>query len=281
MDKRTLSQARPFLVLGLVLLAWLLLPTAVRTLLRVSFSEFHAPAVVTASHLRDLQAFWGTRLHSKRDLIEAGRDLARLNAHYELGIQELETIRLERDRLEALLDLPSVPGYRYEIARVARRDFTSWWQQVLIRKGSRHGLEEGMGVIFSGGVVGVVREVHTYTAVVDLLSSPRVRMAVFVEGDDRPVSFRGGANPALGPAFGRADFVPADISASPDRPRLVVTSGLGGIFPAGLAVGLIEQLEPGPDGLFRTGRVALDPRLNRLAEVAVLVPLEDGSGPAP
>ena len=93
----------------------------------------------------------------------------------------------EAKGLEEILRLPSYPAYRYETARVARRDLSGWWRQFVIRKGRNYGLTVGAPVIFSGGVVGRIREVHAYTAVVDLISSPALRIAASVQGDNRPI----------------------------------------------------------------------------------------------
>jgi rod shape-determining protein MreC len=62
---------------------------------------------------------------------------------------------------------------------------------------------------------------------------------------------------------------------------LLVTSGLGGIFPPGLIVGQVVQLEPSTDGLFKTGRVLIDERLGRITEVTVLVPIDPSVVNAP
>jgi len=70
------EQARPFLVLGLALAAWLVAPIAVKTAARASFFEMTAPVVAASSYVNDLQKFWALRLHSKDELIEAGRDMA-------------------------------------------------------------------------------------------------------------------------------------------------------------------------------------------------------------
>ncbi|MBE2213521.1 MAG: rod shape-determining protein MreC [Opitutaceae bacterium] len=275
MPRKHFLQARPFLALGLIVVAWLVLPLVVKSLARVSFYEFQAPALLSASYLRDLQDYWALRVQSKDELIAAGRDIAHTNARYELGIRENEALRAEVERLERLLNLPVHTGYRYEIARVARRDFSIWWQQLWIRKGTNHGIPVGAPVVYTGGVVGRVREVHATTAVVDLISSPNIRLAATFAGDNRPVAYLGVANPQFANPHGRVQFVPGDIAASAAAPAQLVTSGLGGIFPPGLVIGRIQKLTIGPDGQFKEGEVILDERLSSLSEVAVLVPIDD------
>jgi rod shape-determining protein MreC len=268
------DQAKPFAMLGIVVLAWIVLPVAVKSFLRVSFFELQAPIQASASYARDLQEYWAERAHSKNDLIRAGQELRRVYAGYEFQAQQTEALRAEIMRLEELLRLPSNPRYRSEPARVALRDFSGWWQQLVIRKGANYDLPVGAPVVYSGGVVGRVREVHAYTAVVDLVTSRRVRLAATFEDDSRrPVSYQGGLNPALGPARGLVEFVPPDIFASASAPKRLVTSGLGGVFPAGLTIGHVSRLETSTDGLFKSGEVSLDPRLSELVEVTVLVPL--------
>lgn len=273
MPKKRFLTARPFLALGVVVLLWMLVPFAVKSLARVSFYEFQAPAHLAASEIRNLQDYWSMRVHSKNELIEVGRDLARNNARYELKIRENETLAAELARLTAYFNLPAREGYRYEVARVVRRDFSAWWQQIIINKGSNYPIKPGYPVVFTGGVVGRVRKVDLYTSTVDLLSSQDVRLAANFEGDNRPVAYRGGPNPSFTSPRGRVEFVPGDITATPGKPALLVTSGLGGVFPPGLPIGRVPLLEPGPDGKFKVGEVILDERLGSLAEVAVLVPV--------
>jgi|GEM_PF-68907 len=294
------DQARPFLTLALLLLVWLVAPVFLKAFWRASFFEFQAPIDATASYVRDLQEYWTLRAHSKHELIEAGRDLARINASYALAVQENATLRAELDRQHSLLQIPPQPEHRMEHARVVRRDFSAWWQRLIVRKGRNYRIPVGAPVVFAGGVVGVVSEVHAYTATVDLISSPKVRLAAVIEGDARPISYQGGLNPTLAPPRGVIEFVPLDIaqtaSASPASniptaprranaarngpPRQLLTSGLGGVFPAGLRIGQITQLKPNADGLFQTGEVALDSRLSELREVTILVPVGELSSAA-
>lgn len=267
------DQARPFATLAVVLLMWTLLPFTVKAFTRVAFFELQAPFAAAQSYVQDLQEFWALRARPKNEIIEAGRDLARLNAAYEIRLQENEHLRAELLRMENLLKLPPMPAYRSEPARVARRDFSGWWQRLIIRKGRNHGLTVGAPVIYVGGIVGRVSEVYAYTAVVDLITSPTFRVAASAEGDTRPISYQGGLNRSFTTPRGTVEFVPTDIFADPNRPKRLVTSGLGGVFPPGLTIGEIIVLEPSTDGLFKSGEVRLDTRLGSLVEVTVLVPL--------
>jgi rod shape-determining protein MreC len=271
---RRFDQAKPFVTLGIVVALWLLLPIAVKSFTRATFFELTAPVTVSASYARDLKEYWSLRLHSNHDLIQAGTDLARVNASYEMAVQQNSELQAEIARLESLLKLPSFTEYRYEHARVARRDFNGWWQTIVIRKGRNYGIPVGAPVVFTGGVVGKVTEVHLATAVVELISSDGVRLAGVIEGDTRPIAYQGGVNPTFGPPVGVVENVPLDIVVRRGTPpKRLITSGLGGVFPPGLTLGKVTKLELGSDGLFQSGEVQLDERLGSLTEVTVLVPL--------
>jgi len=271
------DQAQPFITLGIIVLAWLIVPTVFKRYMRLSFFEFQAPIDTAASGVRDVREFWSLRTRTKNELIEAGIDLAHLNAKYETSIQQNAALQGEVARLEELLKLPPRTEYRAEPARVVRRDFNSWWQVLIIRKGANHGITVGAPVIFTGGVVGHIRAVHSYESEVLMISNPGLRLAATIEGDSRPLSYQGGVNPVFGPAMGRVEFVPLEMTATPSAPRRLVTSGLGGVFPPGLKIGDIVRLDPSTDGLFKSGDVKLDPRLDSIEEVTVLVPIGAGA----
>ncbi len=283
MRPQRFDQARPFLTLGIVALVWLLVPAVVKRFARASFYELQAPGEVTAAGVRQLQEFWALRTRSADDLIAAGKQTADALAFYELSARQQEQLAAENERLRALLNLPADPGWHYEQARVVRRDFSAWWQQLIIRKGTDYHIPVGAPVVYAGGVAGRVREVGAHTSVVELISSPGLRLAAVVEGDTRPVSYQGGENPAFGASRGTVEYVPLDVITLIGAPRRLLTSGLGGVFPAGLPIGTLTHAEPAPDGLFKTGEVRLDPALSELTEVTVLVPLhpEETAPPVP
>ena len=273
MAKLRLDRIKPLVALGVFLLAWWIVPTTVKSFLRVSFAEFQAPAWVATSYLDDLEGFWSRRSHSKVELIEAGREVARAKSLYQFNAQRKETLENEITRLEAILNLPSRREFRYEVARVVRRDLNVWWQQIIIRKGKDFDIPEGAAVVFSGGVVGRVVEVNAFTSRVELITSPNFRMAANFEGDERPVVYQGVPQTGFGDPVGSVRDAPQDVVASSQNPLRLVSTRLGGTFPPGLMIGRVPWLEPGSTGIFQAGKVELDPRLLSLHEVAVLIPL--------
>lgn len=267
------SILKPWLILGGFLLTWWILPAILKSFTQIGLYELQAPISKSSAKLKDLQQYWTLRNHSKKELIEAIRDLARLNASYELALSENTALKEEIHRLETLLSLPKPPGYQQILARIIRRDLSSWSHQVIIHKGQKDGVIKGAAVIYSKGVVGRIKETFAHTSVVELVSSPTFRIAAKFEKDDRPITYQGISNPAFMNPLGESYNIPTDIYTSPEHPLKLVSSKLGGVFPDGLEIGTVMHLEPGNDGIFNKGFVFLNPNLHSIQEVAVLLPL--------
>ncbi|MGF1483956.1 MAG: rod shape-determining protein MreC [Opitutales bacterium] len=265
------EQIKPLAWLAAFLVAWILVPPFFKRFVRSALYEFQAPAVAASSHLNDLQAYWSLRGESNDALLETIRDLSRINRAYAFRLNENQSLHAQLERLEEALDLPREPTYRYELARVARRDIDAWWQGLILRKGANYEIPVGAAVIFEGGVVGRVTEVRLYTCVVELVSSPSFRMAANFVGDSRPVTYNGSTQTPMGAPVGRVNDVPPDIQPGTE-PLELVSSSLGGVFPQGLTIGTVERLEIGANGLFQRGPVILSEELRSLREVAILLP---------
>ncbi len=265
---------RPFL-LGFIAIAlcWFA-PSTVKRFFAETFYEFDAPVAVASSRVRDLARYWEMRSRSKHELIEAGRDAARVSGALQFEAQQYNALREENMRLERMLGLPSRPETRTVVARVARRDIGLWWQQIIVRRGKSDGIREGCPVVDAYGVVGRVRTVHLTTSVVELISSPSFRISAYIAGSDYPVTFRGASSGPLHRPSGIIRDIPSDFPSEFNQRVPVVTTGIGGVFPAGLTLGVISKnLELTEDGLFYEAPVELRPHLATLEEVAILVPI--------
>lgn len=264
---------RPLAIMAAVIALWWLVPGAVRRVARESFYELQAPLAVTESRLKDLRQYWEFSSRSKTELIEAGRDLARMNADMAVTLAQMESLAAENRRLEAALGLPSRPEIRQIVARVAHRDINRWWSRITLAKGRVHGVREGQPVINGGGVVGRVVEAHANTCEVQLITDPAFRISALIEGHDLPVVYRGASTIPFEPPRGHAAQIPADFKNETGRLPHVVTSGIGGIFLGGLYLGSLEA-EPKvtSDGLFREANVLVRPDLIDIHEATILAP---------
>jgi len=158
------------------------------------------------------------------------------------------------------------------VVRVLRRDLNSWWQLLWIDAGSAQGIRTGMGVVSREGVVGRIREVYEQSSVVELLTSPRFRMAAQLQGDPRPFIFEGtGSRFGLG-AIGSVQALQPEMALRPGETRDIITTGLSGSFPPGLPIGTLFDTSTLSEGGLLEGRVRLRNDLNTLREVSALIP---------
>lgn len=268
---------RPFFFLFVGMMVWWFAPSALRRLVYEAGYEFEAPSLVLSSHMRELGQYWEMRSRSKNDLIRAGRDTARLAATMQYEIAQNNGLKEENARLLKLIGMEERPDFRTVPARVVQRRLSMWWQQIILRKGKADGICVGCPVVNAYGVVGRVRQVFETTCVVELISSPAFRISATIEGiENCAVTYQGAGASPLRAASGKIADIPADAVFPEGITRLeVVTSGLGGIFPAGLKIGTVSATPTNfADGMFRGVPVELAQRLAAIEEAAILVPVD-------
>ncbi len=267
---------RPFVFLFAGMIAWWFVPAAVRRVVYEAAYEFEAPAFVLSSRMSDLARYWELRSRNRDDLIRAGRDASRLAATMQYEIAAASELRKENARLETLLGMPSRPEYRTVPARVAQRRLGMWWQQLVLRRGKKDGIRPGCPVVNAYGVVGRVRDVFSDTCVVELISSPSFRISAMLTGEENlAVTYQGAGATPFSRATGRIGDIPAGTVFPENGARTdVVTSGLGGIFPAGLRIGSLAGTPArSEDGVFREAVVELAQNLASIEEASILVPV--------
>ncbi len=265
---------KSFAVMGAVIAAWWVIPGGAHRVARESFYEFQAPLFIAESRMKDLRRYWELSSRPDSSLIEAGRDLARMNADMSVRLAQTDELREEVSRLEEALRLPSRPEIRQIVARVAQRDINRWWSRVILAKGRVHGVREGQPVINGGGVVGRVVAAHANTCEVELITDPEFRFSANLDGDARRVVYRGLTSVPFETPRGLVTNIPADFKNETGLPLRLVTSGLGGVFLGGLYIGTMEtDPEETADGLFREARVLVRPDLLDIREATILAPV--------
>ncbi|WP_291510430.1 rod shape-determining protein MreC [Acidithiobacillus sp.] len=232
-----------------------------------SMGLFLASPVLAADQA--LVRLWGEGQDYLRSRDQLLRENARLRAELLQAQQELvklPLIRSENRQLLALLDSFPVPPGRVTVAGVVAQDLSPSNQSIIIDLGSRQGIRVGQPVLAPGGVVGQVVAVSTWNARVALLSDLDSSLPVRPEHSNTPLLLDGTGN--LREL--RVPFQARDTDLKPGT--LLVTSGLGGRFPAGLPVGRITAVERPTDAAFAVVRVRPLAQLGQLNTVLLLWP---------
>ena len=94
---------------------------------------------------------------------------------------KLNLLKRDNVRLREILSLRESSNNDNISAAVISRKTGSWWRQILLNKGSKHGVEIGDTVIGPGGLLGRVNNTSLYTSSVTLLTSPESKVGVWVD----------------------------------------------------------------------------------------------------
>jgi len=203
-------------------------------------------------------AFWGLREENER----LRRSLLELEAERGRFLEAEAT----NARLRALLELKSGLASSSVSATVIGNSASGWFRSISIDKGSQGGVRKGMAVVTPLGVVGQVTAVASQSSKVLLLTDQNSAVDVI----DQRSRAQGIVSGSL-----EDDAVMKYVKRSEDvqvGDRLI-TSGLDGIYPKGLLVGVVSRLSKKGYGLFQTVEVALAANPSRIEEVQVIAPL--------
>jgi rod shape-determining protein MreC len=176
-----------------------------------------------------------------RDALRA--DKTKLEAELRLAqfrLQRYEALEAETQRLRALRDSTAGVTDRFVIGDVMDVDLDAFRERVLVDKGAGDGVYVGQAVLDSGGVFGQVARVGQLTSEVILVSDAAHAIPVQINRNGlRTVAVGTGDTNRL-----KLPYLPtsADVIAG----DLLVTSGLGGGFPAGYPVGTVAEVKRDP-----------------------------------
>lgn len=204
---------------------------------------------------------WFSDLSVSRDDLES---LRAQNDELRQRLAELEEARQENERLSALVEFAEERKLTKLGARVIGRPTSSWEGVITIDRGTADGVEPGMPVLAAQGLLGQVFEVSEHAARVRLITDQRSGVAAMVQSTRTPGVVKGSIDGEL-----TLDFVSAETTTVVGD--VIITSGLGGVYPKGLVIGDVVSVEEKRGELFP--RIALVSRVpvNRLEEVIVLV----------
>ncbi len=193
------------------------------------------------------------------------RDLALENRRLLNEIASFQEVARENERLRQLVEFNNPLEGKKVVAQVIAQDVSPEFRMIRINKGQQQGVTVGMAVIALEGIVGrVIRTGKDFSDVLSLLDSSsavdsllqRNRVRGVIEGQgDQLLSMK---------YLRRTDDV--------QEGDMIVSSGIGGLFPKGLTIGKVVSVKKKNFGISQTVEVAPTVDFNRLEEVTVIDP---------
>jgi rod shape-determining protein MreC len=229
-------------------------------LIFLSLGGYLQPALNTASNpLISIQQWISSRYMAVYEFLTVPRDVANLrqrNAELENEVSNLQTqvIQLEQQLREAelvfaLLDFArGRPQNEYVASAVIGRDPSPFVRYIFINQGSDDGLRHGMPVVTEQGLVGRVDAVTANGARVQLITDPAASVNVRLQSLDVDAVVAGSVTGDI-----TLGFVPQDVTLQPGD--LILTSGLGGVYPSDIVVGQVISVRKLETELFQTASV--------------------------
>ena len=200
------------------------------------------------------------------DLIDVRRrneELKKKVERLELETQKIPEMEKENERLKGLLHLVEEQPDELIAARVVGEDVMNWFKCVIIDKGRYAGIKEKMPVITPSGIVGQAVEVHNWHTKVMVVNDTNSAVDVYVSGKNARGIVEGTGSTTL-----KLKYVTKnDEIEVGDK---LITSGKDAIFPKGLAVGIVINVNKNKAGLFSDIDVMPFNNFKKLDEVLVV-----------
>jgi len=232
--------------------------------IRATLSIFLYPLQYAVNLPFSAGSWVGENFASRETLLEANTQLKTQNEFLQAQMQKFISLELENIRLRELLEASKRIPDRVLAAELFAIDFDPFSHKVLINKGSRHDTYKGQPVIDSDGVFGQTVALTPLTASVMLITDPSHSL---------PIQFNrtGLRSIATGTGdMGKLELLHIPNNADIQEGDLVVTSGLGGVFPKGYPVARVTSFKPEPTQPY--AQVTAEPlaKLDRSREVLLV-----------
>ena len=180
---------------------------------------------------------WGTDFFESRESLKLrNQQLETQNLLNNVRLQKLASLERENHRLQSLLGSSFRLTERVLVAELLKIDSDPFSQQIVINRGQADEVFDGQPVLDAAGVMGQVMSVSRFASRVILLTDPNHSIPV-------QINRNGLRSIATGRGFGKSlDLAYLPHNADVRVGDLLVTSGLGGRFPAGYPVGTIRHI---------------------------------------
>ncbi len=182
--------------------------------------------------------YWADEaLSTQQSLLEKNREFEARHLENRVQLQKLDIIEKENERLRKLLGAIPKTTERLLISEIINVDLDPYKQLILLNKGSSSDVYQGQPIIDAQGVMGQVVHVGPMSSTAVLITDASHAIPVQVNRTGlRAIAFGSGKIDQL-----NLRYLPHNVDIK--EGDLLITSGLGGVFPPNFPVAVISKIE--------------------------------------
>ncbi|MFY4774724.1 rod shape-determining protein MreC [Metabacillus sp. RGM 3146] len=211
---------------------------------------FHRPAQYFSGFFGDMNDLKNT--YDENKFLKS-----RLDQYAQLD-SDLQDVKDENNKLrEELNRKDSLRAYKPTPAVVIARNPDKWYEYITINKGSQQGISVDSAVITSKGLIGKIKSTDQFTSTVQLLSAQDRKnlISAIVQNKDGKGSKIYGLIEGYDNKSKKLLLRHIGTDMKIQKGQDVVTSGTGGVFPKGLSIGKVAEVQPDSYGLTKMAYV--------------------------
>lgn len=210
----------------------------------------------------------GEYIHTVTVSVEENETLKEQIVQLEQLARDAEEYKNENERLRSLLDFKQKEqDYQTVGAEVIAKEPGNWFQIFTINRGTMDGLQQGCAVIDSQGLIGYIYEIGTTWAKVATIIDPETNVGAMLTKTGEQVVVEGDMELSRD-GLCKMVYIPKNANIMIGDP--IETSGLGGIYPKGLFIGRIKEINTQQGELYKEVVVEPAADFQRIREVLVI-----------
>ena len=212
--------------------------------IRQGFSVLLHPLQVIANAPRAAYRQAGEYLSLQQSLVGENRRLREQVLRQGADLQRWLTLQAENKHLRGVLDATQTLSRPAKLAEIVYAGRDPFAHKIVVNLGSQQGIVAGQAAVDEYGVIGQVTRVSPFSSEVTLIIDQDMSIPVQVERNGlRAIAFGNGRQRIL-----NLPYLPANVDIR--EGDKLVTSGIDGIYPSGMAVATVKRIERTADSPF-------------------------------
>ena len=204
-----------------------------------------------------------------KHILEENRQLKNENVKLDMVVEFNKSLVEENKRLQDLLQMKKSIDLELKVAKVNFRSPSNLYERFYINLGTKDGMKKNMIVLSGKTLIGKISKVYEDYSLVDMVTGENFNLSVLTES--QMLGIAKGSDEGSGELY----FEPNTFENTIKSGEKVYTSGISDIYPKGLYVGYISEIDQDESQIFRSIKIKTDLDILNLSEVLIIIPKEE------